>query len=1181
MSVIETATISVSPSPQVPPLSPPHLVPLSPPLLSTTSNLTINALAMGSASSNPAQSSLSLIRSSCSSPDLPGAPSSLGPALGSLSSTPKTFSANVATAISLLSSLEKSLPLGKEVISVEPNKPFKIAEGSIGSGHNSHSESKSAELAPSLSVASTMLSSSSSSSLPPDSAAAPTDLEKSASIQSGSLRSHFKRSNSSSNDLLYERDRFRTRLYSFNPLNSTSADTDTVMLSESLPSSTTIDSTKCALQPETNTDSQKSSSHGCEVCDTIGTKTARLGVDNSNLSELKGNLYLEYSIDEPLSPLNRTSTFYEKHIPTLNAFKDLHSSITIKLVDIPSLSIIFNWYFNRKLPPTNDMFPWLHGLNKANFAQRKFFIHQQQQQQQRLLDLLQSFEYDEFLLNDSIYAAKPSASRFLMCINVGEKYCLKNTVQLSEILLPIDVCKAEVREFVTQIVRKVFGAHLPATPISSQLLQSHYQYFHSKYPRVNSTPIPNFDVLVDQFFDDAIKLKILPKFINLDPERGVSLRNFHIQVAKLATLSDFIVYGKDSSRMESAARLLWLTQRLEAAESHKDPKYNVYILDSRISKAEYTKYQHLFSCHGEDSNGRNGQAAQYGILNNKTQLILKLDLFDSYSLSLWDSDYQTKERIETTKMSSATKIFQNVWVGNIWDYQIMITYLHSVESNASHKDKEGRRLKINWLAKGGEKGNLFCSPDNSVISMPKNLNNEILDYLSLPKSNWRFFIYCHNDATFPDGATLESLLLKHSLTSHKSVDNEYFSLEFPPLGSIGLGDLKMENLMAVVNVCKLMYLYLSLTSKDPETVSSLVYCSDGYTELSLLVVCYLIYAKDISVERAILQLHLKYGRPFYIFYSDIPVLSRLEGLLRLYSPQRLGKSINWSKLETISNEDFNTHLLAPMALLTRANNGVSIATDSDADYDSSGVSDAETWEREPCCFQKHLWLYNAEGNLPSKILPYLYLGSYSHASCIPLLRELGITNIISVGEKLEWLSGRRFKKFNNIEVRELNGGNVEIFNLSRKDTGKRSLYYTPVDSVMKVNNLQDDGIDELSSSLPVILDYIDSIYKESGGNCKILVHCRVGVSRSATVVIAEVMRRLNVSLAQAYLYVRVRRLNIIIQPNLRFMYELFKWEEQQKSIEEKGETVRRRQMREIDWFAMCREITRLNIPYLP
>ena len=60
----------------------------------------------------------------------------------------------------------------------------------------------------------------------------------------------------------------------------------------------------------------------------------------------------------------------------------------------------------------------------------------------------------------------------------------------------------------------------------------------------------------------------------------------------------------------------------------------------------------------------------------------------------------------------------------------------------------------------------------------------------------------------------------------------------------------------------------------------------------------------------------------------------------------------------------------------------------------------------------------------------------------------------------------------------------------------------------------------------------------------------------------------------AYLYVRVRRLNIIIQPNLRFMYELFKWEEQKLANNERDKEVG--YLREIDWFIMCREITKLN-----
>lgn len=59
-----------------------------------------------------------------------------------------------------------------------------------------------------------------------------------------------------------------------------------------------------------------------------------------------------------------------------------------------------------------------------------------------------------------------------------------------------------------------------------------------------------------------------------------------------------------------------------------------------------------------------------------------------------------------------------------------------------------------------------------------------------------------------------------------------------------------------------------------------------------------------------------------------------------------------------------------------------------------------------------------------------------------------------------------------------------------------------------------------------------------------LVHCRVGVSRSAAITICYVMHHFQtMSLADAYIFVRARRLNVIIQPNLKFMYEMLQLEQ--------------------------------------
>ncbi len=56
-------------------------------------------------------------------------------------------------------------------------------------------------------------------------------------------------------------------------------------------------------------------------------------------------------------------------------------------------------------------------------------------------------------------------------------------------------------------------------------------------------------------------------------------------------------------------------------------------------------------------------------------------------------------------------------------------------------------------------------------------------------------------------------------------------------------------------------------------------------------------------------------------------------------------------------------------------------------------------------------------------------------------------------------------------------------------------------------------------------------------------------------------------------YVRARRLNVIIQPHLRFAYELMKWDERLQA--RRGESLRRT----LDWPSVAREIAAMNKPY--
>jgi dual specificity MAP kinase phosphatase len=168
------------------------------------------------------------------------------------------------------------------------------------------------------------------------------------------------------------------------------------------------------------------------------------------------------------------------------------------------------------------------------------------------------------------------------------------------------------------------------------------------------------------------------------------------------------------------------------------------------------------------------------------------------------------------------------------------------------------------------------------------------------------------------------------------------------------------------------------------------------------------------------------------------------------------------------------------------------------------------------------WLSKMDGSFPSRIMNYMYLGNLGHANNPDLLRELNIGQVLSVGETISWTSDET-KRW-------------------RADARTK-------DSILYVDGVQDNGVDPLTSSFSRCLEFISKLFAlsipvrvltrlstEKGREAGVatLVHCRVGVSRSATICIAEVMNELGLSLPRAYCFVRARRLNVIIQPHLRF-----------------------------------------------
>ncbi|EZF29629.1 hypothetical protein H109_02749 [Trichophyton interdigitale MR816] len=359
-----------------------------------------------------------------------------------------------------------------------------------------------------------------------------------------------------------------------------------------------------------------------------------------------------------------------------------------------------------------------------------------------------------------------------------------------------------------------------------------------------------------------------------------------------------------------------------------------------------------------------------------------------------------------------------------------------------------------------------------------------------PTSHYDVFIETHDGASIPD----TRYLTKISSQLHKGPHH----IEFPSSGSIMASSWSQLEVYDFIATCRWIYQLanprrrrslsenkdgdIPMKSATTKPYKIFIHCGDGYTESSLLALAYFMYAEGAPVHEAWLRLHCEKKRNFFAYPTDVTFLLGIQQKLLSESPNPRARQL--------------THRPSPN------------------------------------------WMTKMDGSLPSRILPYMYLGNLAHATNPELLWPLGIRRILSVGEPLSWMAE-----------------DVEKW-------GAENLLY--------INEVQDNGIDPLTQELERCLAFIDAGKFEGTAT---LVHCRVGVSRSATICIAEVMKTMNLSFPRAYCFVRARRLNVIIQPHLRFVYELLKWDEILQH--RRGNTFKR----DLEWPTVAREIALMNKPY--
>lgn len=408
-------------------------------------------------------------------------------------------------------------------------------------------------------------------------------------------------------------------------------------------------------------------------------------------------------------------------------------------------------------------------------------------------------------------------------------------------------------------------------------------------------------------------------FREVDPKEGFSVRNFQIQAAKCAMLSDVFVYGDDQFEAQrlakdvAAAQKAWKETHEE--KGHEVPTYNTFLYTGKFSEFE-KKHPALVAT---DSRGQ---------MTGKVM------------------DFFHQERLEMCTMTKASEIDHNVWLGP--------------------------------------------TPDPAIDSA-----------LAGSEEQYDILIEC-SDMGRLNPAALKAI-------AERDDEQRPMYLEFPSSGSIMPPTWSQTEADGILETCKWIYnishgilppdddIIIDDSDGDsPMSVSSrtrprriLIHCTDGYTESTLLALSYFTYATGLPVPSAWLELHVDKKRNFFAYPSDVALLTSIAPRLLSESPVHAGKSLN----------------------------------------DITELAKAEPE-----------WIKNMDGSLPSRVTDYMYLGNLGHANNPELLREMGINQILSVGETASWKDG-------------------ELERWGR-------------DNIMLVQRVQDNGVDPLTEEFTRCLDFI-------------------------------------------------------------------------------------------------------------
>ncbi|CAI5759219.1 unnamed protein product [Candida verbasci] len=420
------------------------------------------------------------------------------------------------------------------------------------------------------------------------------------------------------------------------------------------------------------------------------------------------------------------------------------------------------------------------------------------------------------------------------------------------------------------------------------------------------------------------------------------------------------------------------------------------------------------------------------------------------------------------------------------------------------------------------------------------------EYDAMSKKGFKLFIHCADNHSLP--AMNQIQLIWHDYISGNNNLSEYH-LDLPSSNFFQLDGFSNTEMMIVLNVLK----FIERISRVNKVF---VYCHDGYSATSILIIAVTQLLSKKSLEESIILLNQQGIKLFYNNFN-LEFLSVLENFIDF--------------LSNFLIQEFPTIIPITSLNLYAINQQYLNCPTNKPSYD---------W------FTPKF----SDNNFPSRISSNIYLGSVDHASSATVINSLEINDIISIGElPTWWILLNKLIIFDFEEELNIFPNVIKITPIY--SFGKSHLYEVDmteisipfqyrklipkVKSFIYLHNFNDDGKDSLLNLLidapTFIQDKVLLGNSSSLNSKKSLIHCKIGVSRSATILIASLMKKFRLSLLQAYMAIRVLRFNFIIQPNLKLFYDLYMFQNYLGVLDQD------RNMKKWNFEFICNEIHKLNL----